>query len=223
VNRVAGGHGAGALALRARLLAAGWRLDHGADPGMRPVGRAFARAGLARLSAPERSLLAGVNARAGLSGAGAVAALAQFCVARRLDPPACVELGPAPPAATLHLAAALRLNGGGRLVSTGYAFDSLTRREADLRALGLEGTVALYSGTIEERHAGVLAHSAPINLAIVAAADGVEAARRRLDLLHGAMAPGGVILVDGARGPARAPEPPPWLAADSVTLVRRPG
>ncbi len=105
-----------------------------------------------------------------------------------------VEFGTSFGISTIHLAAALRDNGGGRLVTTEFEPGKLQRAAAHLREAGLDDLVDLRAGDALQTLAQDL--PAPIDLVLL---DGAKVLYAEvLDLLQPHLRPGALIVADNA-------------------------
>lgn len=114
-----------------------------------------------------------------------------------------VEYGTSFGLSTLHLAAALKDNGGGRLIGTEFVSEKLARARANLTAAGLSELVELREGDALE----TLSRGLPASIDLVLL-DGAKVLYPRvLALLESQLAPGALIVADNAR------DSPVYLAA----------
>lgn len=115
--------------------------------------------------------------------------LARACGARRI-----VEFGTSFGISTLHLAAALRDNGGGRLISTEFEPSKVERARANLAAGGLDDLVEIRVGDALQTLRADLPEA--IDLVLL---DGAKALYPQvLDLLEPRLRPGALIVADNA-------------------------
>jgi len=115
--------------------------------------------------------------------------LARGCRARTI-----VEFGTSFGISTLHLAAALRDNGGGRLITTEFEPSKLARARANLAAGGLSDLVEFREGDA----IWTLGTDLPQQIDLVLL-DGAKALYPDiLDLLESSLAPGALIVADNA-------------------------
>jgi predicted O-methyltransferase YrrM len=117
-----------------------------------------------------------------------------YMLARSMNARTIVEFGASFGVSTLHLAAALRDNGGGRLVTTEFEPSKVARARANLAAGGLLDLVEIREGDALE----TLAHDlpTPIDLVLLDGAKGLYPAI--LALLEEGLRPGALILADNA-------------------------
>jgi predicted O-methyltransferase YrrM len=105
-----------------------------------------------------------------------------------------VEFGTSFGISTLHLAAALRDNGGGRLIGSEFEPSKIARARANLRAGGLDDLVEIREGDALRTLRGDLPDH--IDLVLL---DGAKALYPQvLDLLEARLAPGALIVADNA-------------------------
>jgi len=105
-----------------------------------------------------------------------------------------VEFGTSFGVSTLHLAAALRDNGGGHLISTEFEPGKVTQARANLDAAGLADLVEIREGDALE----TLTHDLPDTIDLVLL-DGAKALYARiLDLLEPRLCAGALIVADNA-------------------------
>lgn len=115
--------------------------------------------------------------------------LARACCARSI-----VEFGTSFGISTLHLAAALRDNGGGRLVTTEFEPSKVTRARRNIEAGGLSDLVEIREGDALKTLAGDLPET--IDLALL---DGAKAIYPEvLSLLEPHLKPGAIVVADNA-------------------------
>jgi predicted O-methyltransferase YrrM len=117
-----------------------------------------------------------------------------YMLARSMNARTIVEFGTSFGVSTLHLAAALRDNGGGRLVTTEFEPSKVARTRANIAASGLSDLVEIREGDALE----TLAHDLPrpIDLVLLDGAKGLYPAI--LALLEESLRPGALILADNA-------------------------
>jgi predicted O-methyltransferase YrrM len=131
-----------------------------------------------------------------------------YMLARSSNARSIIEFGTSFGVSTLHLAAALRDNGGGRLISCEFEPSKVVRARANLAAGGLDDLVEIREGDALE----TLANNLPdvIDLVLLDGAKGLYPAI--LALLEGKLRAGALIIADNADwGPeylarVRAPE-----------------
>jgi predicted O-methyltransferase YrrM len=117
-----------------------------------------------------------------------------YMLARSTNARTIVEFGTSFGISTLHLAAALRDNGGGRLITTEFEPSKVARARANIAAGGLSDLVEIREGDALE----TLAHDlpTPIDLVLLDGAKGLYPAI--LALLEESLRPGALILADNA-------------------------
>jgi predicted O-methyltransferase YrrM len=117
-----------------------------------------------------------------------------YMLARSVKARTIVEFGTSFGISTLHLAAALRDNGGGRLVTTEFEPSKVARARANIAAGGLSDLVEIREGDALE----TLAHDlpTPIDLVLLDGAKGLYPAI--LALLEEGLRPGTLIVADNA-------------------------
>jgi predicted O-methyltransferase YrrM len=122
-----------------------------------------------------------------------------YMLARSSRAASIVEFGTSFGVSTLHLAAALRDNGGGRLIGTEFEPGKLAQARANLAAAGLADLVEIRAGDALE----TLAHGLPesIDLVLLDGAKGLYP--RVLALLEPRLRPGALLVADNAD---RSPE-----------------
>jgi predicted O-methyltransferase YrrM len=105
-----------------------------------------------------------------------------------------VEFGTSFGISTLHLAAGLRDNGGGRIITTEFEPSKAARAHANFAAGGLSDLIELREGDALE----TLAHDLPaqIDVALLDGAKGLY--RAVLGLLEGHLRPGALLVADNA-------------------------
>jgi predicted O-methyltransferase YrrM len=148
-----------------------------------------------------------------------------YMLARSTNARTIVEFGTSFGVSTLHLAAALRDNGGGRLITTEFEPSKLARARANIAAGGLLDLVEIREGDALE----TLAHDLPrpIDLVLLDGAKGLYP--DVLTLLEERLRPGAFIVADNAdwspeyltrvRSPARGYMSVPF--AEDVELSMR--
>ncbi len=115
--------------------------------------------------------------------------LARSCKARSI-----VEFGTSFVISTLHMAAALRENGGGRLITSEFEPSKVERARANLEAGGVADLVEIREGDALQ----TLARDLPETIDLVLL-DGAKALYPDiLDLLEGRLRPGAMIIADNA-------------------------
>jgi predicted O-methyltransferase YrrM len=117
-----------------------------------------------------------------------------YMLARGCRAQSIVEFGTSFGISTLHLAAALRDNGGGRLITTEFEHAKLVRAEANLEAGDLADLVEFREGDALQ----TLSKDLPDRIDLVLL-DGAKALYADiLDLLESQLAPGALIVADNA-------------------------
>ncbi|NID04831.1 O-methyltransferase [Luteibacter jiangsuensis] len=115
--------------------------------------------------------------------------LARGCGARSI-----VEFGTSFGISTIHLAAALRENGGGRLITSEFESSKVTRARGNLEAAGLMDLVEIREGDALQ----TLATNLPETIDLVLL-DGAKALYPEiLDLLESRLRPGAFVVADNA-------------------------
>jgi len=131
-----------------------------------------------------------------------------YMLARSSGARAIVEFGTSFGISTLHLAAALRDNGGGQLISSEFEPGKVQRARAHLAEAGLDDLVEIRQGDALQTLSDDLPGA--INLVLL---DGAKALYADiLDLLEDRLAPGALIVADNADD-----------APDYLARVRAPG
>jgi len=122
-----------------------------------------------------------------------------YLLARSSGARSIVEFGTSFGISSIHLAAALRDNGGGRLVTTEFEPGKLQRAAAHLREAGLDDLVDLRAGEIRVGDAlETLAVDLPDTIDLVLL-DGAKVLYDEvLELLHERLRPGAVVIADNA-------------------------
>ena len=117
-----------------------------------------------------------------------------YMLARSCRANAIVEFGTSFGVSTLHLAAALRDNGGGRLISTEFEPTKVAKASANLAAAGLADLVEIRSGDAVD----TLARDLPerVDLALLDGAKGLYP--KILSLLEPRLRPGALVVADNA-------------------------
>lgn len=117
-----------------------------------------------------------------------------YMLARGSGARSIVEFGTSFGISTLHLAAALRDNGGGRLVTTEFEPSKVTRARRNIEAGGLSDLVEIREGDALKTLAGDLPET--IDLALL---DGAKAIYPEvLSLLEPHLKPGAIVVADNA-------------------------
>lgn len=117
-----------------------------------------------------------------------------YMLARATNARSIVEFGTSFGLSTLHLAAALRDNGGGRLITTEFEPSKAAQARANLEAAGLADLVEIREGDALVTLASDL--PATIDLVLLDGAKGLYA--DILDRLESRLRPGAVIVADNA-------------------------
>lgn len=148
-----------------------------------------------------------------------------YVLARSTGARSIVEFGTSFGISTLHLAAALRDNGGGRLITSEFEPSKVARATANIDAGGLADLIELRAGDALETLARGLPET--IDLVLLDGAKGLYPAI--LDLLESRLRPGALVLADNAdwspdylarvRSPARGYLSVPF--ADDIELSMR--
>jgi predicted O-methyltransferase YrrM len=131
-----------------------------------------------------------------------------YMLARSSRARSIVEFGTSFGVSTLHLAAALRDNGGGRLISTEFEPTKVAQASANLAAAGLADLVEIRSGDAIETLGRELPEQ--IDLVLLDGAKGLYP--KILSLLEPRMRPGALVVADNAD----------W-SPDYLARVRAPG
>lgn len=131
-----------------------------------------------------------------------------YLLARNRGASAIVEFGTSFGLSTLHLAAALRDNGGGRLVSSEFEPGKVQRARMHLQAAGLDDLVEIRQGDALQ----TLAQDLPAAIDMVLLDGAKPLYNDILDLLEPCLASGAVIVADNAD-----------YAPDYLARVRAPG
>jgi predicted O-methyltransferase YrrM len=117
-----------------------------------------------------------------------------YLLARSSRARAIIEFGTSFGISTLHLAAALRDNGGGRLISTEFEESKIAKARANITAAGLSDLVEIRAGDALE----TLARDLPEQIDLVLL-DGAKALYPQvLALLEARLRPGAMIVADNA-------------------------
>ena len=117
-----------------------------------------------------------------------------YMLARSSGARSIVEFGTSFGISTLHLAAALRDNGGGRLITSEFEPSKVARARANIAAGGLADLVEIREGDALETLAGALPET--IDLVLLDGAKGLYPAI--LALLEGHLRPGALVVADNA-------------------------
>jgi len=117
-----------------------------------------------------------------------------YMLARSMRAREIIEFGTSFGISTLHLAAALRDNGGGRVISTEFEPGKVARARANLQAAGLSDLVEIREGDALETLARDLPQS--IDLVLLDGAKGLYP--KVLSLLEGRLREGALIVADNA-------------------------
>ena len=147
-----------------------------------------------------------------------------YMLARATKARTIVEFGTSFGLSTLHLAAALRDNGGGRLITSEFEPGKAARARATFAEAGFADLIELREGDALETLARDLPDS--IDLALLDGAKGLYPAV--LDLIEGRLRPGALVLADNAdwnadyiarvRDPARGYLSVPFAADVELSL-----
>jgi predicted O-methyltransferase YrrM len=117
-----------------------------------------------------------------------------YLLARSSRARAIIEFGTSFGISTLHLAAALRDNGGGRLISTEFEESKIAKARANITAAGLSDLVEIRAGDALE----TLARDLPEQIDLVLL-DGAKALYPQvLALLEARLRPGAMLVADNA-------------------------
>jgi predicted O-methyltransferase YrrM len=130
-----------------------------------------------------------------------------YMLARATKTHTIVEFGTSFGISTLHLAAALRDNGGGRLISTEFELSKVARARENLAAAGLSDLVEIREGDALE----TLAHDLPETIDLVLLDGAKPLYPRVLSLIEKRLRVGALIVADNAD----------WCA-DYLSRVRSP-
>ena len=130
-----------------------------------------------------------------------------YMLARATEAHTIVEFGTSFGISTLHLAAALRDNGGGRLISTEFELSKVARARENLAAAGLSDLVEIREGDALE----TLAHDLPEAIDLVLLDGAKPLYPRVLSLIEKRLRVGALIVADNAD----------WCA-DYLSRVRSP-
>ena len=117
-----------------------------------------------------------------------------YVLARSCRATSIVEFGTSFGVSTLHLAAALRDNGGGRLIGTEFEPGKVARAQANIVAAGLEDLVDIRAGDALQTLARDLPET--IDLVLLDGAKGLYP--RVLALLEPRLRPGALVVADNA-------------------------
>jgi predicted O-methyltransferase YrrM len=117
-----------------------------------------------------------------------------YMLARTMDARTIVEFGTSFAISTLHLAAALRDNGGGQLITSEFEPSKIARARANIEAGGLSDLIEIREGDALQ----TLAHDLPeqIDLVLLDGAKGLYP--DILALLEPRLRPGALVLADNA-------------------------
>jgi predicted O-methyltransferase YrrM len=131
-----------------------------------------------------------------------------YMLARNCRAKAIVEFGTSFGISTIHLAAALRDNGGGRVIGSEFEPSKVKQARANLDAAGLADLVDIREGDALETLASGLPDA--IDLVLLDGHKGLYS--RVLDLLRPALRPGALLVADNAE-----------MCPDYIARVRRAG
>jgi predicted O-methyltransferase YrrM len=115
---------------------------------------------------------------------------------REIAPGRCLELGTAVGISTAYQAAALELNGSGRLTTLEGAKTWASVAEEGLSVLGLADRATVRTGAIDETLATALDEIGSIDYAYLDADHSEQATMRHFDMILPHVAPGGVVVLD---------------------------
>jgi predicted O-methyltransferase YrrM len=115
---------------------------------------------------------------------------------RELAPRSCLELGTGLGISTAYQAAALELNGSGRLTTLEGARAWAAVAQQGLSALGLAARAEVKVGPIDETLADVLARISPIDYAYLDADHAEEATVGHFDAVLPHLSPGAIVVLD---------------------------
>ena len=117
-----------------------------------------------------------------------------YMLARSMGARSIVEFGTSFGISTIHLAAALRDNGGGRLIGSEFETAKVAKARANLQAAGLSDIVDIREGDALETLARDLPET--IDLVLLDGAKGLYS--KVLTLLEGRLRPGALVVADNA-------------------------
>jgi predicted O-methyltransferase YrrM len=115
---------------------------------------------------------------------------------RELAPQSCLELGTGLGISTAYQAAALELNGSGRLTTLESAPNYAAIAEHGLSALGLAARARVEVGPIDDTLPDILARAAPIDFAYLDADHTEEATVRHFDAVLPHLSAGAIVVLD---------------------------
>jgi predicted O-methyltransferase YrrM len=122
----------------------------------------------------------------------------QFELVRQLRPRVCLELGTSLGISGAYVAAALRLNGEGRLVTMELSEFRAARAHQHWKELGLDG-VEVVMGSFDDTLDPTVERVAPVDFAFVDGDHQLEPTVRYTETILGHLSDGGVILFDDIR------------------------
>ena len=131
-----------------------------------------------------------------------------YMLARAMNARAIVEFGTSFGISTIHLAAALRDNGGGRLIGSDFEPNKITQARANLEAAGLADLVEVREGDALE----TLARDLPETIDLVLLDGHKPLYSRILDLVAPRLRPGACLVADNAD-----------VSPEYLARVRKPG
>jgi predicted O-methyltransferase YrrM len=120
----------------------------------------------------------------------------QLRMVRELAPRSCLELGSGVGLSAAYQAAAMELNGRGRLTTLEGARTLGEEAKRSVAALGLDDRVAVRLGPIDETLPEVLPEISPIDYAFLDAEHSEEATWRHFRMIAPHVASGGVVVLD---------------------------
>jgi predicted O-methyltransferase YrrM len=182
--------------------------------GQPAVARALRRVALGRIDAAERAWIERIDAQRLRAAEGPpdslraavphwsiprVWGLLLFCLVRELRPATAMELGIGFGFSGCYQAAALELNGGGRLVALDQEPELVEIARENVAALDLADRVEIRMGPIGETLPGAAAAAAPIDFAYIDAEHTESATVWNFEELLPHLAPGAVVVVDDIR------------------------
>ncbi|HTZ60990.1 MAG TPA: class I SAM-dependent methyltransferase [Acidobacteriaceae bacterium] len=131
-----------------------------------------------------------------------------YMLTRATGAKAILEFGTSFGVSTIYMAAALRDNGGGRIISTEFESSKVSRAREHLTQAGLLDLVEIREGDALE----TLAHDLPSTLDLVLLDGAKPLYADILRLIEGRLRPGALVLADDAD---RSPEFVSWIRSDS--------
>ena len=130
-----------------------------------------------------------------LSEVDAVSSRILFHLVRQLQPQCCIELGTCTGLSAAHQAAALALNGSGRLITIEGSEELATRASATLASLGLE-TAEVRTGSFESVLPGIATELEPVDYVFNDGHHLEEPTVEYFMMLLPSLAPGATIVLD---------------------------